>query len=215
MRADGARVLLVGATGLVGSHVLDRLLDDVRVARVVAPVRRALARVDARLHAPVVDFDALPDDAALWAVDAVVCTLGTTMRQAGSRAAFRRVDHDYPLAVAAHARRHGALAFALTSAMGADVQSRFFYNRVKGELEAALQTQGWPSLTLVRPGLIGGTRAQSRSGERAAEIVLGALAPVLPRRWRISPAPHIATALVDNALAARPGCHVVDAAALA
>ncbi|KPN17468.1 NAD-dependent dehydratase [Xanthomonas sp. Mitacek01] len=215
MRADGARVLLVGATGLVGSHVLDRLLDDVRVARVVAPVRRALARVDARLHAPVVDFDALPDDAALWAVDAVVCTLGTTMRQAGSRAAFRRVDHDYPLAVAAHARRHGARAFALTSAMGADVQSRFFYNRVKGELEAALQTQGWPSLILVRPGLIGGTRAQSRSGERAAEIVLGALAPVLPRRWRISPAPHIATTLVDNALAAPPGCHVVDAAALA
>jgi len=215
MRAEGATVLLVGASGLVGGHVLDRLLGEARVGRVIAPVRRALDRVGDRLHAPRVDFDALPDDPTLWTVDAVICTLGTTMRQAGSRDAFRRVDHDYPLAVAAHARRHGACAFALTSAMGADVQSRFFYNRVKGELEAALQTQGWPSLTLVRPGLIGGNRAQSRPGERAAEVVLGALAPVLPRRWRISPAPHIAAALVDSALAVRPGCHLVDAAALA
>jgi len=215
MSADGASVLLVGATGLVGGHVLDRLLADTRVARVVAPVRRPLASRDARLHVPVVDFDALPDDAALWSVDAVICTLGTTMRVAGSRDAFRRVDHDYPLATAALARRHGARAFALTSAMGADAQSRFFYNRVKGELEVALQAQGWPSLTLVRPGLIGGDRTGPRPAERAAVVVLGALGPVLPKRWRISPAVRIADALVDRALAAAPGCHVVDAAALA
>ncbi|MET0328639.1 MAG: NAD(P)H-binding protein [Luteimonas sp.] len=215
MQGEGATVLLVGATGLVGGHVLDRLLGDARVARVVAPVRRPLPRIDDRLHAPVVDFDALPDAPALWAVDAVICTLGTTMRQAGSRDAFRRVDHDYPLTVATRARRHGARAFALTSAMGADARSRFFYNRVKGELEAALQAQVWPSLTLVRPGLIGGDRDESRRGERAAEVVLGTLAPVLPRRWRISPAPRIAAALVDHALAAHPGCRIVDAAALA
>lgn len=215
MWADGATVLLVGATGLVGGHALDRLLADPRVARVVAPVRRPLPRRDARLHAPVVDFDALPDDAALWRVDAVICTLGTTMRVAGSREAFRRVDHDYPLATAALARRHGAQAFALTSAMGADAQSRFFYNRVKGELEAALQAQGWPSLTLVRPGLIGGDRAEARPAERAAAIVLGALGPVLPKRWRISPAARIADALVDHVLAAAPGCSIVEAGALA
>jgi len=214
MSADGATVLLAGATGLVGGHVLDRLLADARVARVVAPVRRPLSRREARLHAPVVDFDALPDDAGLWAVDAVICTLGTTLRVAGSREAFRRVDHDYPLAVAALARRH-ARAFALTSAMGANAQSRFFYNRVKGELEAALQAQGWPSLTLVRPGLIGGDRAEARPAERAAARVLGALGPALPKRWRISPATRIADALVEHALAAKPGCRVVDAAALA
>lgn len=215
MSDERATVLLVGATGLVGGHVLDRLLADPRVTRVIAPVRRSLSRRDARLHAPVVDFDALPDDAALWSVDAVICTLGTTMRVAGSRDAFRRVDHDYPLATAALARRHGARAFALTSAAGADAQSRFFYNRVKGELEAALQAQGWPSLTLVRPGLIGGDRAQTRAAERAGAVVLGALGPVLPRRWRISPATHIADALVDRVLAAAPGCRIVDAATLA
>lgn len=215
MSADGATVLLVGATGLVGGHALDRLLAEPRVARVIAPVRRPLPRRDARLHAPVVDFDALPEDAALWSVDAVICTLGTTIRVARSREAFRRVDHDYPLAVAALARRHGATSFALTSAMGADARSRFFYSQVKGELEAALQAQGWPSLTLVRPGLIGGERAESRPAERAAAVVLGALGPALPRRWRISLASRIADALVDNALAAAPGCRIVDAAALA
>jgi len=215
MSADGATVLLAGATGLVGGHVLDRLLADARVARVVAPARRPLSRRDVRLHAPVVDFDALPDDATLWAVDAVICTLGTTLRVAGSREAFRRVDHDYPLAVAALSRRHGARAFALTSAMGADAQSRFFYNRVKGDLEAALQAQGWPSLTLVRPGLIGGDRAEARPAEHAAARVLGALGPALPKRWRISPATRIADVLVEHALAAAPGCRVVNAAALA
>ncbi|MDR7192372.1 NAD(P)H-binding protein [Luteimonas terrae] len=215
MSADDATVLLVGATGLVGGHVLDRLLGSPCVARVVAPVRRPLPHRDTRLHAPVVDFDALPDDAALWGVDAVICTLGTTLRVAGSRDAFRRVDHDYPLTIAALARRHGARAFALTSAMGADAASRFFYNRVKGELEDALQAQGWPSLTLVRPGLIGGDRVQARPAERAAAVALGALGPMLPRRWRISPASRIADALVDRALAAAPGCRIVDAAALA
>ncbi|MDR6992938.1 NAD(P)H-binding protein [Luteimonas sp. 3794] len=215
MPADGAVVLLAGATGLVGAQVLDRLLADPRVSRVVAPVRRALPRRDARLEAVVVDFDALPDDAALWSVDAVICTLGTTLRAAGSREAFRRVDHDYPLAIAALARGHGAQAFALTSAMGADPQSRFFYNRVKGELEAGLSAQGWPSLTCVRPGLIGGDRAEVRPAERVGAVVLGTLAPLLPRRWRISPAPRIADALVAHALRAAPGCRIVDAAALA
>ncbi|VXC02204.1 NAD-dependent dehydratase [Luteimonas sp. 9C] len=215
MSADGATVLLVGATGLVGGHALDRLLADPRIARVIAPVRRPLPHRHARLSAPVVDFEALPDDAALWRVDAVICALGTTIRAAGSRETFRRVDHDYPLAVGAHARRQGARAFALTSAMGADARSRVFYSRVKGELEVALQAQGWPSLTLVRPGLIGGDRDEVRPAERTAARVLGVLGPVLPRRWRISPAPHVADALVDHALAAAPGCRTVDAGALA
>ncbi|ATD66848.1 MULTISPECIES: NAD(P)H-binding protein [Luteimonas] len=215
MRTEGKTVLLVGASGLVGSHVLTRLLAEPRVAGVIAPVRRPLARVDARLQAPLVDFDALPDTASMWAVDAVICTLGTTMAQAGSREAFRRVDFEYPLQIAARARQHGATAFALTSAMGADARSRFFYNRVKGELEAALRAQGWPSLTFVRPGLIAGERSGRRPAEHLAGRVLGALGPILPRRFRASPAPRIADALVDHALAATPGVGIVDAAALA
>lgn len=209
-----ATLLLVGATGLVGRAVLAQALADARVGTVVAPARRALPP-HPKLSAPRVDFEALPGDAAWWGADAVICTLGTTRRTAGSRAAFRRVDHDYPLAVAQRARRHGTPAFVLTSAMGADAASRLFYSRTKGELEDALRALGFASLTFVRPGLIGGTRDELRVGERVAAVVLRIAGPLLPRRWRINPATRIADALLDAALAPAPGVHVVTSDALA
>jgi len=211
---EARSVLLAGATGLVGRDVLASLLADPRVARVVAPSRRALP-LHPKLIEVRVDYDALPEDASWWSVDAVVCTLGTTMAVAGSREAFRRVDHDYPLRVAQLALRHGAGAYALNSAMGADPGSRFFYNRVKGELERDLAALGYPSLTCVRPGLIGGERSEKRRGERAMTVVLGALGPVLPRAWRINPASRIAAVLVEAALQAPPGRHMVSSAELA
>ncbi|MCD9047539.1 NAD-dependent epimerase/dehydratase family protein [Luteimonas sp. MHLX1A] len=208
-------VLHVGATGLVGRDVLARLLDDPRATRVVAPTRRPLSVAHPKLVNPVVDFDALPATADWWKVDAVICTLGTTMRQAGSREAFRRVDHAYPLQVARHAQAAGARVYALNSAAGADQRSRVFYSRVKGELERDLEAVGFESLVLVRPGLIGGERQEHRAGEAAASVVLRVLGPVLPRGWRINPATRVAAALVDATLAPQPGRQVVDAALLA
>ena len=111
------QLLLVGATGLVGGHVLQQALADPAVVRVIAPTRRSLVPHPKLLN-PLVDFERLPDDADWWAVDAVVCTLGTTIRVAGSQAAFYKVDHDHPLEVAYLARRHGAQAFAFNSALG-------------------------------------------------------------------------------------------------
>jgi uncharacterized protein YbjT (DUF2867 family) len=202
------KLLLVGSTGLVGQQVLGLALADPRVSAVVAPVRRALP-THTKLQAPLVDFDHLPEDAPWWQVDAVICTLGTTMRAAGSQRAFRRVDHDYPLAVARLAQQHGARTYALNSAIAANASSRFFYNRVKGELEQALAGVGFLSLTLVRPGMIGGHRQESRWAERAATPILTLLGPLLPRRWRINPARQIAHALLEAALAARPGTQVI------
>ena len=207
------RLILAGATGLVGRHVLARALADPRVGHVVAPTRRPVP-AHPKLDAPVVDFDALPGDAAWWRADAVMCALGTTMKAAGSRAAFRRVDHDYPLAIAALAQRHGTPTYVLNSAMGADPASRVFYNRVKGELETSLRTLGFASLTLVRPGLIGGERDERRTGEALAARILGALHPLLPAKWRINPAPHIADALLTAALDAPAGVHVIASDAL-
>lgn len=207
-------LLLAGATGLVGQSVLRLALDDPRVARVVAPTRRALPGAP-KLDNPLVDFEHLPADAPWWAVDAVVCTLGTTIRAAGSPQAFRVVDHDYPLAVARLARQHGAPTFVLTSARGADPASRILYNRIKGELERDLAGCGFASLTLVRPALIGGVRQASRPAERLGQVVVGALGPLLPRRWRINPADHIARALLDAAIGAAPGQRIVSSDALA
>jgi uncharacterized protein YbjT (DUF2867 family) len=208
------KLILVGSTGLVGRHVLDLALADSGVETVVALARRPLPD-HPKLLAPAVDFDHLPRAAEWWESDAVVCTLGTTMRTAGSRQAFRKVDHDYPLAIASLARDHGTPTFTLNSAMGADPSSRFFYNRVKGELERDLAGLGFRSLTLVRPGLIGGERDETRPAEQAATILLRLLHPVLPRGWRINPAGKIAQALVTAAVTGRPGVHVITSAELA
>ena len=208
------KLILAGATGLVGRHVLAFALGDPRVEAVVAPTRRALSG-HPRLLAPLVDFDRLPEDADWWRADAVVCALGTTIRTAGSQDAFRRVDFEYPLAIARLAHRHGTSAYALNSAKGADPASRIFYSRTKGELEQALLGVGFDSLTFVRPGLIGGEREEHRTGERIASVVLGALHPLLPRGWRINRADRIARSLLDAAIAARPGVHAIDSAELA
>src|SRR5918998_2694363 len=140
-------VMLVGATGMVGGAVLRQAQSDARVDRIVAPTPRELPP-HPKLENPLVDFERLPADAPWWAVDSVICTLGTTIRKAGSQEAFRRIDHDYLLMIAQLTRRHGARAFALNSATGADPRSRFFYNRVKGEVEEAIRQVGFPSLTI-------------------------------------------------------------------
>jgi uncharacterized protein YbjT (DUF2867 family) len=203
------KLLLVGATGLVGRHVLTLALADPRVEAVVAPTRRELT-AHPKLRSPQVDFDQLPQHADWWQADAVVCALGTTMRTAGSKEAFRRVDCDYPLTVARLARAHGTPTYVLNSAIGADASSRLFYNRVKGELEQALSGQGFESLTFVRPGLIGGHRDEFRLGERMMVIGLTLTAPLLPKRWRLNPAPQIAGALLEAAIRAKTGVHVVS-----
>ena len=206
-------ILLVGATGLVGQSVLQQALNDSRVAKVVAPTRRPLPP-HSRLENPVVDFDARPADAPQWAVDGIICTLGTTIKKAGSQPAFRKVDHDYPLAVATLARRHGAVAFALTSSVGADPRSRNFYLRTKGETERALAGCGFPSLTLVRPSFIGGVRAERRPLEALGLAVFGGIAWLVPRRYRIVPAERIARALLEAALANEPGIRIVESEAI-
>jgi uncharacterized protein YbjT (DUF2867 family) len=130
-------LLLVGATGLVGRQILNLVLADARIDAVVAPVRRPLPE-HPKLLAPTIEFEQLPEGADWWRADAMTCALGTTMRTAGSKKQFRRVDHDHPLAVARLTRRHGTPTFVLNSALGANPSSRFFYNRVKGELEEDL-----------------------------------------------------------------------------
>lgn len=203
------RLLIAGATGLVGSHVLSQALADPRVASVVAPTRKALAK-HPKLTNPVssMPFSA---DAEWWNVDGAVCTLGTTRADAGSAAAFRAVDLDLQLKVARQARKHGAQRFTLTSSMGADPKSRFLYLRTKGELEAALSGLGWPSLTIVRPGAILGDRGTMRLGERLAAAALRVIGPVLPKAYQGNPAAEIARTLLEAAVNGPPGQHIIKA----
>jgi uncharacterized protein YbjT (DUF2867 family) len=207
-------LLIVGATGLVGRSVLSQALADPRIERVVAPTRKPLTLTDPRLDNPLVDFAALPLDAAWWACDAVVCTLGTTRKQAGSDAAFRQVDFDYVLAVAQAARKRGATAFVLTSSVGAKAGSHFLYLRTKGEIEAAIAALGYPSYTIVRPAGLQGQRDVPRRGEHLSNGIARALSLVVPRRYRPVSAERVARTLLAAALGADPGQHVIESEAI-
>lgn len=202
-------IIIVGATGLVGRHLLELALADPRITSVVAPVRRPLP-AHPKLLAPLVDFADLPAAAPWWQAHAVLCTLGTTMKAAGSSEAFRRVDFDYPLAVARLAHAHGTPTCVVVSAIGADAASRFTYNRIKGELEQALRQLGFAACTSVRPGLIGGERDEFRMGERLSKLLLGAVGPLLPRRWRLNPPERIASVMLEAALRPAAGFQVVS-----
>ncbi len=201
--------MLIGASGLVGQEVLHLALADPRVNLVVAPTRKALP-ARSKLENPVIDFDQLPADAPWWAVDAVICTLGTTIGKAGSQEAFRKVDHTYPLACGRLARDRGATAFALNSSLGANADSGNFYLRTKGEVERDLAALGYASLTLVRPSVIGGERNESRPAETLSKVLLNLVRPLVPKRYRVVPAVAIAETLLESALAAKAGTTVIE-----
>lgn len=213
-RRSGQTLLLFGATGAVGRAVLALALADPRVGRVVAVTRRPLPAA-ARLDNLVADPATLAGDADCWRADGVVCTLGTTIAKAGSRAAFAAVDRDLVLRAARLAREAGAARFALNSSLGADARSGNFYLRTKGEAEAGLRTLGYPSLTIVRPSLIDAEREEPRLGERAGILFARALRPLIPARYRAVAPDAIARALLEGALAGAPGERVVESEALA
>jgi uncharacterized protein YbjT (DUF2867 family) len=205
-------VLLIGATGLVGSECLRLLLQDDAFSRVVVLSRRPLkgASTHPKLQTHLVDFDRLTSAASFFAVDQIVCALGTTMKAAGSRARFRAVDLLYPLTAAHLGVEKRVSHFLLVSALGANPTSRFFYNRMKGELEAAVGELLYRSLTIARPSLLVGKRERPRLGERVA----GGLRGLFPERYRPIDATDVARALVLLAVANQPGRRVVESVEL-
>lgn len=205
----GRRVLLAGASGLVGRELLRELLADSSIAQVHALVRRELPQRDPKLTQHVVDFAALP---ALPPVDEAYIALGTTIKVAGSQAAFRAVDADAVLAVARAAREAGAQRLGVVSAMGADAHSRVFYSRVKGETEQALARLGFATLVIARPSLLVGDRAALgqpvRRGEEIGERVSRLLGFAVPANYRPIEARRVARALA-RAVPATSGQHVL------
>jgi uncharacterized protein YbjT (DUF2867 family) len=201
------KVLILGATGLVGRNALAQALAQPAVTEVIAPTRRPLPKQDRLMNPVAPTLELLLPEVASWGPDAAICATGTTIKKAGSKEAFSSVDHDLPLSFARLAHQAGAQSFALVSAIGASADSSFFYARVKGQLERDVQEIGFRSLTILRPGMIGGKRDEFRLGESLALKLSHFLAPVLPKRFHVNPAPKIAQALVDAVVTAEPGCH--------
>jgi uncharacterized protein YbjT (DUF2867 family) len=203
-----AVAIVAGATGLVGQALVRVLAAESRWREVRALVRRPLPQ---ELSAPTVipvqvDYARLEPPPPWAAADHVFCALGTTMRQAGSAAAFRRVDFEYPVALARAALARGARHFLLVSALGATPGSRIFYNRVKGEVEAAIAALGFRSVTVARPSLLLGQRPEPRLGEQVGKL----LGVITPPRWRPVPAARVARALVEAAKRDLPGLRILE-----
>jgi uncharacterized protein YbjT (DUF2867 family) len=163
--------LLLGASGLVGGFCLQTLLSEPSYTRIVLLNRRELPlEPRPRLEQRIVNFENLTR-ADLSGADDIFCALGTTIRNAGSQEAFRRVDLEYPLAAAQRARAAGAGQFVLCSSVGANAKAGNFYLRVKGELEEGISELGFSAFHIFRPSLLLGHRAEVRPGERLMTIV--------------------------------------------
>ncbi len=200
----GRTVAVAGSTGLVGREILRGLLADETVAAVHALGRRPLALEHPRLTSHAVDFTSLP---TLPALDEAYLALGTTIKVAGSQAAFRAIDFDAALAVARAAKAAGAGRVGLVSAMGADARSRIFYSRVKGELEEALGALGFEALVIARPSFLAGDREALgqpvRVGEKVGLYVSTLLRPLIPANYRAIAAIDVARALLARVPAAQ------------
>ena len=205
--------LLVGATGLVGGELLKLLLADPRYGQVHTVGRRAPAFAHAKLTVHVVDMANALQLAALPGVDDVYCALGTTIKVAGSKAAFKAIDLDAVEAVAKAAIRANKSAhLGVVSAMGADAKSSVFYNRIKGEMEKAVSQLGFESISIARPSILAGDRNSlnqaSRSGEQIGLKLMAAVSFLIPANYKAINAADVARALHRMVKEGQPGVRI-------
>jgi uncharacterized protein YbjT (DUF2867 family) len=205
----GRSALLVGASGLVGSHCLDLLTRDPTYERIIVLVRRPIPDVQSpKLEQHVVDFDHLEQLPASVRAQDVFCALGTTIKQAGSEAAFRKVDLNYPINVAKLMLERGAEQFIVVSSLGANPKARVMYSRVKGEMEAAVSALPYQSIAILRPSLLLGERKEFRLGEELAKrvgfLMTASYKPVHARK--------VAAAMIQVARQQRPGTRIIESA---
>ena len=209
-KANTRDALLAGATGLVGQELLKLLLADSSYSAVHVVGRRAPDAQHPKVKAHTTTSFA---DWACPAVDDVYIALGTTIKVAGSKAAFKAIDGDAVVAIAATAKAAGASGLAVVSAMGASAQSGVFYNQVKGEMEAAVSQLGFDTVVIARPSLLAGDRDALQQPERAAEklslMAFKLLKPLIPANYRSVQASSVARAMVSTLQSAGAGKHVL------
>ena len=204
--------MILGATGLVGGECLRLAQANQAFERIVVLTRRPLADelLGPKVEQHIVNFDHLTASSHLFAVNQIICALGTTMKHARTRRAFRTVDLLYPLTAAHLGIEKRVSHFLVVSALGADPRSPIFYNRIKGELEKGLTSLPYRSLTIARPSILLGKRARPRTGERIA----AGISFLTPARLRPIEATDVAAALLQQAVVDEAGLRVLDSADL-
>ena len=206
---------IIGSTGLTGSFLVRKLLDDSAITNVISISRRPLEIPNAKLTEVLVhDLAEVPSIASKIRGEIYFCCLGTTIKAAGSKENFEKVDHDAVVAFAKIAKAHDARSFPFISAMGANASSMFFYNRVKGRTENDAKALGLRSLMIFRPALLVGPRREFRLAENIASKTLVPLSRAFPagvRKRFITPAETLAERMLAEGEAARAGVHVIEA----
>lgn len=206
-------VLILGASGLVGSHCLKFLLSDPQFDKVIALVRRPLNISHLKLVQTIVDFDKLDNYSSEIKADAVLSTLGTTLRKAGSSVKFTKVDYEYQLKVAEIAKRNGAKTFVLLSSTGADKKSMVLYTKVKGEVEDAISKLGYDKVIILRPSILLGERTESRAGEAVGQWVAKTLPFLFAgplAKYKGIPADTVACAMINAVQKPYNGVGIVE-----
>jgi uncharacterized protein YbjT (DUF2867 family) len=206
---------VIGSTGLTGSFLVRDLLADSAITKVISISRRSLNISNSKLTEVMIsDLAQLPSVPSKIRGELYFCCLGTTIKAAGSKENFEKVDHAAIVDFARIAKAHDARSFTLVSAMGANANSMFFYNRVKGRTEDDVKALELRSLIIFRPALLVGPRAELRLGERLATVTVVPLSRLLPTRIQkslITNTETLATRILAAAKAAPPGIHVIMA----
>lgn len=184
MTMTDMKAILVGASGAIGRCLLQDLLNDSNYKEVLILVRRKSDIEHPKLKQLVIDFNRLSDYSADLKGDAVFCCLGTTKSQTPDQKEYLKIDYQYPLDIAWMAYTNGAQSYHLVSAMGADKNSSFFYNRTKGEVESELKTVPFKSIHIYRPSLLDGKRTQKRFGESVLNSLMQLINPLLMGSWK-------------------------------
>jgi uncharacterized protein YbjT (DUF2867 family) len=206
---------LIGSTGLTGSFLIRQLLADAAITTVISVSRKSLSLSNAKLTEILVsDLAELPSNASTIRGDIYFSCLGTTIKTAGSKENFEKVDHAAIVAFATIAKAHDAKSFTLVSAMGANASSMFFYNQIKGRTEHDVKALGLRSLIIFKPALLVGPRHEFRLAESIATKTLVPIARFLPARTRkslITEAETLAMRMLTEGKAAPRGVHVIQA----
>lgn len=176
--------LIAGSTGLVGSTLLQLLAGHAEYETIHILVRKPVDTTSPKVKVHVIDFEELDNFAPDGSIDHVFCTLGTTIKKAGTKENFRKVDHDYVLKLGELAKTWGAEKFLMVSSLGASAKSSIFYNRVKGETEDELVRLNLSHLFIFRPSLLMGNRAEHRAGEKTAIAVYKVINPLFIGRLK-------------------------------
>lgn len=210
---NSTSILLIGATGLVGNEILKLLHRDQLFNEIIILTRREIPGFsdDKRIRQIIADFSRLEDYKEHIKAYYIVSTLGTTIKKAGTKENFRKIDYLYTLKTAELALQNGASHFLLVSSLGANDSSRIFYNRVKGEIEKAVSALPFKSVSIFRPSILSGKRDEFRIGEVFGRSLMKAFSFMVPVKYQPTEAYQLAEVILHTARKDQPGKKIYEA----